>query len=432
MTNTVKSSRAERPAYDLLIGTTKLTTPQFANIGTDPLNDNRRIAVDLNNINTFFLTGVQGSGKSTVIQVLAESCCREVPGLNKLPAAPCVIGIHYTRQLGYRPEAINMRFPNAEPGMVTNLHDMWKAAPAGISDIVVLAPRHMVDKRRAEYRGREEDGPPIEVLPITLGLNQLSIDEVQILMGAVGEDDSEYMQIINLILEEQEGKLTLDGLEQQITISTLNANDKRTALNRLRTLRRFVADTADLGSVLKNGRYVSVDLRDPALMQTAAFRLIIVMMRVFARTRTAAGTLMPKMLILDEFHVYARNAALVEALELAIRMMRHDATSVVLASQEPIRVDPILIELASIVIVNKCISPRWKHHLAGVIPAFGQDGFTIADLITLGPGQAWLWTRDCYDTAIPVRPVRINIRPPFTMPGGSTKTATSQLSPPRT
>ncbi|MGC4055833.1 MAG: hypothetical protein QM757_44030 [Paludibaculum sp.] len=36
-------------------------------------------------------------------------------------------------------------------------------------------------------------------------------------------------------------------------------------------------------------------------------------------------------------------------------MMRHDATSVILASQEPMRIDPLLIELASVLVCNKII-----------------------------------------------------------------------------
>ncbi|MGC4055832.1 MAG: hypothetical protein QM757_44025 [Paludibaculum sp.] len=61
-------------------------------------------------------------------------------------------------------------------------------------------------------------------------------------MGAVGDDDSEYIQIMNAILEEFENRLTLEELVEEVSKSHLNPNDLRTAQNRIRILRRFCSE----------------------------------------------------------------------------------------------------------------------------------------------------------------------------------------------
>jgi hypothetical protein len=104
-----------------------------------------------------------------------------------------------------------------------------------------------------------------------------------------------------------------------------------------------------------------------------------------------------------------------------IREMRHQATSVVIASQDPLSVPRAVIELTSILLLHRMTSPQWLKHLKTAIVSL--DLLSEAQLAGLKPGEAFLWAQRSTDSRFALRPQKISIRPRFTQHGGGTKTA---------
>jgi hypothetical protein len=69
-----------------------------------------------------------------------------------------------------------------------------------------------------------------------------------------------------------------------------------------------------------------------------------------------------------------------------IREMRHQATSVIIASQDPLSVPRAIMELTSVLILHRMTSPQWLKHLRSAIVSLNdvQD----AAVTSLLPGEA--------------------------------------------
>ena len=124
---------------------------------------------------------------------------------------------------------------------------------------------------------------------------------------------------------------------------------------------------ASLGyALIRPGRTIIVDLRDPWIEKDEALGLFVVMMRIFASTKHE-GRSFNKVVIFDEAHKYISESELISQVVETIREMRHQATSVVIASQDPLSVPRAVIELTSILILHRMTSPQWLKHLKTAI-----------------------------------------------------------------
>jgi len=117
------------------------------------------------------------------------------------------------------------------------------------------------------------------------------------------------------------------------------------------------------------GSLTIIDLTDPVVDADSACVLFDICLSIFvSQTRCA------KIVALDEAHNYMTeesNAAkqFTGKLLKTIREQRHQATRVVIATQEP-TVNTALLDLCSITMVHRCTSPAWfavlKKHVAGL------------------------------------------------------------------
>lgn len=64
------------------------------------------------------------------------------------------------------------------------------------------------------------------------------------------------------------------------------------------------------------------------------------------------GTLFNKLMVFDEAHKYISESGLIGEVVAMIREMRHWATSVVIASQDPLSVPRAIVELTSVLILR--------------------------------------------------------------------------------
>jgi len=392
---------------------------QFAKIGTAPEHNHRVVGLDLNTPNTVLLFGVQGSGKSYLKQLIMESCSLKIPNINELTAPPCVVDFHFTPDPEHRPESLALGFPNDNPGQVESLRSLWRAEPTAVTDIVHLVPPTRLADRK------KESGPGVSVLPIEFGVNELSFPDWQVLMGAIA-DESPYVHVMNLLIEKhmEQGTLSIEGVREDITNSELSPSEKATARIRLQVLQRFVSNSGSLAHLVKPGRLIVVDLRDPNIQPIVAFRLIVVLMRLFGKARLPGGGRCPKLFTLDEFHVYAQDTFLVAELDRSVRLMRHQAVTTIFASQDAGSIPTKILELSTIWGMGQTTSPQHTAYLAKYNDCMSE--LTTAQLKVLRPGQGYWWARHCSESSLTAAPFLVHFRPSATKPGGATRTNTSQ------
>jgi DNA phosphorothioation-dependent restriction protein DptH len=101
--------------------------------------------------------------------------------------------------------------------------------------------------------------------------------------------------------------------------------------------------------------------------------------------------------------------------------MRHQATSVVIASQDPLSVPRSVIELTSILLLHRMTSPQWLKHLKSALVAL--EGIEEGHIASLAPGEALVWAQRSTEKRFTQRPQKLHVRPRFTQHGGGTKTA---------
>ncbi len=89
----------------------------------------------------------------------------------------------------------------------------------------------------------------------------------------------------------------------------------------------------------------------------------------------------------------AAASKLTDSLTNAVRLQRHLACRVVIATQEP-TVAPRLIDLCSKTLIHRFTSPNWldalRSHLAAGRPAKGEDSL-LAKVVNLNTGEALLF-----------------------------------------
>ncbi len=130
------------------------------------------------------------------------------------------------------------------------------------------------------------------------------------------------------------------------------------------------------------------------------------MLRIFAASKFE-GHEFNKLVVFDEAHKYITEGDLIGQVVETIREMRHHATSVVIASQDPISVPRAVVELTSILLLHRITSPAWLKYLKGAISAL--EGLSDGHVATLKPGEALLWAQRATDPRFTQRPQKITI-----------------------
>jgi hypothetical protein len=398
---------------DVLLGSTEMS-PQYGILGK---SGSQKVAIDLNGCNTISLFGVQGFGKSYTLGVIAEMASAVNPGINVLPSPLATVIFHYHKSDAYEPEYASAASPNQKPSELERLRNEFGAAPRGLEDVVLLVPASKTEQRRREF-------PGITVQPIKFSSNELSAESWKFLLGAYGNDALYVRQIVAIMRKHRED-LTFQVLRNEIQAAGLPAAIQRLADDRLNLAEPYIDDNCRLGGLLRPGRTVIVDLRDQWIEKDEALGLFVVMLRIFATTKFE-GRAFNKLVVFDEAHKYITESDLIGQVVETIREMRHQATSVVIASQDPLSVPRSVIELTSILLLHRITSPQWLKHLKSALVAL--ESIEEGHVSSLGPGEALAWAQRCTEKRFTLRPQKIQVRPRFTQHGGGTKTAVSGVT----
>lgn len=370
-----------------------------------------KLAIDIDGTNVVSVFGVQGSGKSYTVGTIIEAALQRDPHLNRLPNPLAAVVFHYSTDQSYAPEYASMAYLNDEPEAIAQLATTYGAEPHGLTDVALLVPDAVQDRRAAEFSG-------LPVHRLMLAPGELTLNDWKLLMGIEGGDQM-YSKAMTSILRKIRGGITLETLRDEVENSSMSAAQKNIALTRLTFTEAFVSDDGGVSHHVVPGRLLIVDLRDELIEQDEALALFMVLLNRFAQVETNDGRSFNKLIVFDEAHKYMNDARLTNAIVETIREMRHRGTSVVIASQNPPSVPREVIELSQVVFAHEFSSPTWLDHIKKVKTAFGE--LVPSNLARLAPGQAYVWTSGSERMR---KPQRVVVRPRTTRHGGATRRAT--------
>lgn len=367
---------------------------------------NEQVALDLDNPKAIGVFGYMGSGKSYLLGTLVESALVPIPGINSLPAPLAVVIFNYRRHSADRFELSSFAHPNPDRGDRERLERMYQASPRGVDDIHILClPGQLTPERVAEYGGL----PASELFfdPSTLG-----VEDWELLMGEPGSNAVFARAIRNTLMDLQAaGDVSLESLERSIA-NTLNRSSQSAAQLRLDFIRRYLSAERGLrfGEILRPGRAVIFDLRQPLFNKDDALRFFLVCSNHISRVQGGFN----KLVVFDEAHEYM-SEAFGEKIEARIRLMRHEGTSYVFATQD---VGSIPLQIRRFITTRFVFSLGTRDNVTDLV-RFAPE-FSDLPLQQLAPGT-------CYVQSIPsqrnlfARPRLVQVRPRVTQHGGTSR-----------
>ncbi|KAI0363571.1 hypothetical protein BV20DRAFT_1039877 [Pilatotrama ljubarskyi] len=317
--------------------------------GSNQSPQDPRLYVNTNAPLSALVCGVQGSGKSHTVSVLLENMMiDDCAAIGTCEKALSGLVLHFS-------EGGQSALP-------------CEAAWLGCAKLDGFDPpsvRVYVSKSSFSTMKRvyERLGEDVTVKPLTFSHSELDAQAILSMM-AVGSSESAplYMQSILSILRELGENFTYNAFlrEVQEAKKDMNPHQKASLEQRLSLLASFVDPMKSRkGSLFEPRRLTIIDLSDPFIDPSSACSLFEIVTRLFVRADLGTG----KVLVVDEAHKYLSanrgDTGLTKALTSLIRQQRHLAMRVIISTQEPTAVPPVLIDLCSIAIFHRFSSPAW-------------------------------------------------------------------------
>ncbi|KAL1721793.1 hypothetical protein EV715DRAFT_194622, partial [Schizophyllum commune] len=336
-----------------------VSTHDKSRVGTslDP-----RIYVNTNAPLSAIICGVQGAGKSHTVSVLLENMfIAKVPEIGSLAKPLSGLVLHY-----------------GEAG--ASAHPC-EAASIGSSTIAgaLYAPL----------------GKNVTVLPLLLTETELDAAAILSMMAVGGAEGAPlYIQIILSILRTLGSKFTFSAFKTQLDVHKKTFNPAQLAglEQRMSILNAFMAvkpkEVAEQQDRFAAGQLTIVDLSDLFIDSGSACSLFEIVNRLFIRADVGTG----KVLLVDEAHKYLSthkaSSGLTKSLLTLIREQRHHGLRVIISTQEPTVVPPVLLDLCSVAILHRFSSPSWWAHICDHVSAdfAGSDAFD--KIVRLKTGEA--------------------------------------------
>ncbi|RDX53604.1 hypothetical protein OH76DRAFT_1479404 [Lentinus brumalis] len=173
-------------------------------------------------------------------------------------------------------------------------------------------------------------------------------------------------------------------------MAEFNPNQKIALEQHLVLLKTFVeTSAARVKPRFKEGQLTIVDLSDPFVDPGSACSLFEIITCMFVRAEVDTG----KVLVVDEAHKYLSvhrgTTGLMKALTSLIRQQRHLAMRVIISTQEPTALPPVLIDLCSVAILHGFSSPAWWEAIVKHVSAdFSSDDDAFDHVVKLKTGEA--------------------------------------------
>ncbi|RDB22698.1 hypothetical protein Hypma_010340 [Hypsizygus marmoreus] len=326
--------------------------------------------------------GVQGSGKSHSVSVMLENML--------VPACPSTGSLEKTLSglVLHFGEGGPSSLPNEAAWLSVASHPEVKAPT-----VHVYVSHASLKTMRAVYAPL---GSRVTVEPLFFTESELDAEAFMSMM-AVGSSDSAplYVQIILTILRELGENFTYQAFMQKLEDQKRSFNPAQLSglEQRMSLLTSFLNKKHDAGGQQQKSRFAAgqltiIDLSDPFIDPASACGLFEIITRLFVRADVGTG----KVLVVDEAHKYLAtsraSSGLTKALLTLTRQQRHLSMRVIISTQEPTVVPPVLLDLCTVVVLHRFTSPSWWEHLIKHVSAdfTGSDAFD--KVVKLQTGQA--------------------------------------------
>ncbi|KAI5124859.1 hypothetical protein M0805_007292 [Coniferiporia weirii] len=353
--------------------------------------EDTRLYMNTNAPLSVLVCGVQGSGKSHTVAAMLESMfIPDDKRIGRLTKPLCGLILHMS-----------------DGGLHSNPSEAaWVGVPRGL---FIKAPRVAVyvspsslNTMRAVYKPL---GANVQVLPLYLTEDELDA-QAFLSMMAVGSSDSAplYVQIILSILRELGEHYTYQAFKDNLEKRRKDFNPAQEAglKQRMSLLESFMPKNKRHGTQTKRfaaGQLTIVDLSDPFIDPASACGIFEVVTRLFVRARVDTG----KVIVVDEAHKYLStnhgSSGLTKSLLTLIREQRHKGMRVIISTQEPTVVPPVLIDLCTVTVLHRFSSPSWYEHILKHVSAdLGSDAFDrvvklqTGEAIVLAPSGLYAYT----------------------------------------
>jgi DNA helicase HerA-like ATPase len=375
---------------------------------------NEVVALDLDHPKTIGIFGYMGSGKSYLLGNLIESAAQKIPSINSLSFPLAVVVFNYRRNAADRFELSSLAIPNGNPSDVERLRGEYQAAPDALRDLHVLClPGELRPDRRHEYA-------QLPATELFFDPRNLGAEDWELLMGEPGSEAVFARTIRNTLAEMRNtGLITLNGLEQQ-TNARLSGQSRTAAALRFAFVRRYISEDrgCDFAQLLRPGRVLVVDLRQPLFNKDDALRFFL----VCANQISAIQSEFNKLIVFDEAHEYL-SAAFGERMESRIRLMRHEGTSYVFATQDVGSIPQQVSRFLTTRFVFDLGTRENVDDLERVAP-----DFRGSQVMGIRPGRCFLQSTASTQNLFG-RPREIEVRPRVTQHGGQSRIFSSRPNP---
>ncbi|KAI0356495.1 hypothetical protein OH77DRAFT_1423428 [Trametes cingulata] len=337
-----------------------------------------RLYVNTNAPFSAIVCGVQGSGKSHTVAVLLE---------NMLISGFDAIGISHKALSG-----LVLHFGEGGSGS-RPCEAAWLARTTikGVSPptVRVYVSRSSFVTMRAVYAPL---GSSVTVEPLLFSEKELDADAILSMM-AVGSSESAplYMQRILSILRDLGEKFTYSAFLRRVELAKKELSSPQISFldQRMLLLKTFVDTTnTQSKSRFKAGQLTIIDLSDPFVDAGSACALFEIVSRLFVRAEVDTG----KVLVVDEAHKYLSvnrgMSGLTKGLISLTRQQRHLAMRVIISTQEPTALPPVLIDLCSIAVLHRFSSPAWWEAIVNHVSADFTNYDAFDNVVRLKTGEA--------------------------------------------
>lgn len=364
------------------------------------------VAIDLDHPKTIGIFGYMGSGKSYLLGNIIESAVQPLPGINALPVPLAVVVFNYRRNAADRFELASLAHANSNSADVETLAREYGAAPAAAKNLHVLClPGELRPERQREYG-------TLSASELFFDPRTLGAEDWELLMGEPGSEAVFARTIRNTLVDMRSaGEITLEQLEQQVT-TRLSGQSRTAARLRFDFVRRYISQSRGIafGSLLQPGRVLIIDLRQPLFNKDDALRFFLVCANQISKVQGHFN----KMLVFDEAHEYMSDA-FGERMEARIRLMRHEGTSYVFATQDVASIPMGISRFLTTRFVFDLGTRENVQDLEQAAPEF--RGYNLQGV---KPGFCFLQANMSTNGTF-ARPREVRVRPRVTQHGGGTQ-----------
>ncbi|KAF8454160.1 hypothetical protein BGX38DRAFT_1129393 [Terfezia claveryi] len=321
-----------------------------------------RVFLNTNIPGSFFICGLQGSGKSHTLATLLENYLIPSPQIGVLDRPHSVLVLHFgesTSGWAFRPcEAAYL----AQPSMRAIF-----SPESQLPKVKVFVPPSSYYNLAAAYK----EVPNVTVHPLKFPSRLLTINSIITLM-TVSRSGSSALYMSQVIKElrdmaEFEGVEGFDYQEFKRRMEDLkkllDVGQSSILSQGLRMLDTFVEVDTESSEFAFEGAEAGltvIDLSCPFVSVGLACRLFDVAISQFL---SQSSPEVAKVIAVDEAHKYlgttsAASSAFSDTLLTIIRQQRHMDVRVIIATQEP-TLPPRLMDLVSVTIIHRFVSPDW-------------------------------------------------------------------------